>query len=63
VHRRGNIRSGPDRPADLGGLVFFGAAHAGYPRAFEESLAVLAVLLTGVAGGARLLPAATRQPA
>lgn len=42
------------------GLVFFGAAGAGYPRAFEHSLAVLAVLLVGVAASTRLLPARTR---
>jgi MFS family permease len=46
------------------GLVFFGAADAGYGRAFTESLAVLAALLAAVAAVARFLPgpAVSRSP-
>ena len=38
------------------GVIFFGALHAGYARAFELSLAELACLLLAVAGLPRLLP-------
>jgi EmrB/QacA subfamily drug resistance transporter len=39
------------------GVLFFGAAGGGYAHAFTESAAALAVLLVGVAGCARCLPA------
>ena len=39
------------------GLVFFGSLDHGYPHAFALSTGVLAFLLCGVAGCARLLPA------
>jgi hypothetical protein len=38
------------------GVIFFGALHAGYARAFELALAELAVLLVLVAALTRLLP-------
>ncbi|MBV9684321.1 MAG: MFS transporter [Solirubrobacterales bacterium] len=38
------------------GVIFFGALHSGYARAFELALAELAVLLVGVAALSRLLP-------
>ena len=39
------------------GVIFFGSVGAGYAHAFELSVAELAVLLIGVAGLTRLLPA------
>ena len=38
------------------GVIFFGALHAGYARAFELSVTQLAVLLVAVAALTRLLP-------
>ncbi len=38
------------------GVIFFGALHSGYPRAFELAAGELAVLLVGVAVLTRLLP-------
>jgi dipeptide/tripeptide permease len=38
------------------GVIFFGALHSGYARAFELAAAELAVLLIGVAVLTRLLP-------
>jgi EmrB/QacA subfamily drug resistance transporter len=38
------------------GVIFFGALHGGYARAFELSVGELAALLLGVAALARLLP-------
>jgi EmrB/QacA subfamily drug resistance transporter len=38
------------------GVIFFGALHSGYARAFELALAELALLLVVVAGLTRLLP-------
>ena len=38
------------------GVIFFGALHSGYARAFELALAELALLLVGVAAMTRLLP-------
>jgi predicted MFS family arabinose efflux permease len=38
------------------GVIFFGALHAGYARAFEFALAELAILLVAVAALTRLLP-------
>jgi hypothetical protein len=43
------------------GVVFFGALTHGYATAFELSLGVLAVTLTGVAALTRLLPAPVRS--
>jgi predicted MFS family arabinose efflux permease len=44
------------------GVIFFGALHAGYARAFELSVTQLAILLLAVAALTRLLPgAATRE--
>jgi MFS family permease len=43
------------------GVLFFGALHAGYARAFEVAVGELAVLLLGVAALSRLLP--RRPPA
>jgi hypothetical protein len=43
------------------GVVFFGAAQHGTSRAFELSLAELAVLLIGVALLSRLLPGRSPQ--
>ena len=41
------------------GVIFFGALHNGYPRAFELTAGTLALLLVGVAGLSRLLPRPT----
>ena len=41
------------------GLIFFKAAQVSYTRAFEDSVVVLAALLTAVAACARLLPGNT----
>jgi len=38
------------------GVIFFGALHSGYARAFELAAGELAVLLLGVAVLTRLLP-------
>ena len=38
------------------GVIFFGALHAGYAKAFELSVSQLAVLLLAVAALTRLLP-------
>jgi MFS family permease len=38
------------------GVIFFGALHAGYARAFELAVAELVALLLGVAALTRLLP-------
>jgi dipeptide/tripeptide permease len=38
------------------GVIFFGALHAGYARAFELAAGELAILLVGVALLTRLLP-------
>jgi MFS family permease len=45
------------------GVLFFGALHAGYARAFEVAVAELAVLLVGVAALSRLLPRPLRADA
>jgi MFS family permease len=39
------------------GVIFFGALHSGYSRAFELAVGELAILLVGVAALSRLLPA------
>jgi hypothetical protein len=43
------------------GVIFFGALHAGYARAFELAVGELALLLIGVGALTRLLPAARRS--
>jgi EmrB/QacA subfamily drug resistance transporter len=43
------------------GVIFFGALHSGYARAFELAAGELALLLVGVAALSRLLPAARGQ--
>ncbi len=45
------------------GVIFFGALHSGYARAFELAAGELAVLLLGVAALTRLLPRAVKRPA